>query len=237
MMDAEKHLRKSLAAIDGNKLITEFLNNDPVVESIANNCSRIALWANSLSEAEADNLAVPFLFEMQRASHDVAALLALSLYVPAAAAMRSMGETALYYTYFRTHFSELATLTSKPDYFVSKLEVLEFHKIHSVRYRLASKDVGFPGAFDAWYSKVSAIVHGQLPGAWGNRLALAETAHTPSVLAEAVKTFTDGVELVDLLLFLTAGGELWDRFHHSAKRTFLKGMSAQRRAILSLDGK
>jgi hypothetical protein len=236
-MDPEAHLRKSLAAIDGHALIAEFLKNGPVVEAVAGNCARVALWANSLREAEPDNLAVPFLFEMQRASHDVAALLAMSLYVPAAASMRSMGETALYYTYFRTHFSELATLASKPDFFVSKSEILEFHKTHSVKYRLVAKDVGFPGVFDVWYSRVSAIVHGQLPGAWGARQALADTAHNPTILADAVKTFSDGVDLVDLLLFLTAGGEFWDRFHHSAKRVLLKGMSAPRRVLLGLDGK
>lgn len=236
-MSAEDQLRKALGLIDGKVLAAEFLADAAAVTAVAAACERLALWTNVLRTAEPENLATPFLFEMQRSSHDVAALLASAFYVPAAAAMRTACETALYYTYFRNHAAELTTLAMQPEYFISKAEVLDFHKQHSPHYRRVGRDFGFPGVLDTWYSRVSAIVHGQLPGAWGRRLALEDTKHEPPVLKVALATFTEGVEVIHLLLLLTAGVELWGRFHHEAKKALLKGMPAQRRTLLGLDGK
>jgi hypothetical protein len=236
-MSAENQLRDAIGAIDFDALATEFLANGAALAGVAAGCERLALWTNTLRSAEPDNIAGPFLLEMQRSSHDVAALLSTALYVPAAAAIRTACETALYYTYFRSHSAELATLVARADYYVTKGEVLQFHKDHSQRYRQAARDVGFPGRLDTWYSQMSAIVHGQLPGTWGRRLSLRETKHEPAVMAAAQIAFAEGVEVIHYLLLLTAGSELWDRFHHSAKRALLKGMPAAQRTLLGLDGK
>lgn len=236
-MAADDHLRKALGAIDGKALVAEFLVDGAAVATVAAACERLALWANVLRSAEPENPAAPFLFEMQRSSHDVAALLAAAFYVPAAAAMRAACETSLYYSYFRTHIAELSTLAVRPEYFISKAEILDFHKEHSPYYRRVGRDFGFPTVLDSWYSRVSAIVHGQLPGTWGQRLALEDTKHELPVLKVALATFTEGVEVIHLLLLLTVGAELWGRFHHEAKKALLKGMPAPRRALLGLDGK
>ena len=134
-MSAEDQLRKALGLIDRKVLAAEFLADGAAVTAVAAACERLALWTNVLRTAEPENLAAPFLFEMQRSSHDVAALLASAFYVPAAAAMRAACETALYYTYFRNHAAELTTLAMNPEYFISKAEVLDFHKQHSPHYR------------------------------------------------------------------------------------------------------
>jgi hypothetical protein len=236
-MSASDSLRKALGAIDSNALKNEFLADSLVVHAIASGCERVALWSNQLISAEPDNPAVPFLHEMQRSSHDVAALLSVALYIPAAAAMRTTCETAIYYTYFRNHTSELVTLANDPSYYVSKSEVLDFHKVHSPSYRRAAREMGFPTELDIWYAKVSAIVHGQVPGAWGRRLALKDTKHEAAVLKVAVKMYGQGVDVIHKLLLLTAGAELWGRFHHEAKKTWLKGMPATQRTLLGLDGK
>lgn len=123
------------------------------------------------------------------------------------------------------------------DYYISKVEILDFHKLHSPFYRHASGDFGFPGALNSWYSSVSGIIHGQLPGKWGGRLALEDTKHDETVLRAALETFTKGVQVTHTLLLLTAGAELWGRFHHEAKKALLKGMPASQRAVLDLDGK
>jgi hypothetical protein len=236
-MSAANHLRMALGGIDGKGLTAQFLANPEAVTTVAENCERLALWTNALRVADPDNQAAPFLLEMQRSSHDVAALLALALYVPAAAAMRASCETALYYTYFRSHLAELTTLATKADYYISKAEILAFHEIHSSSYRHASRDFGFPGALNSWYSSVSRIVHGQLPGRWGRRLALEDTKHDQSILKAALETFTKGVQVTHTLLLLTAGAELWGRVHHEAKKALLKGIPAPQRAVLGLDGK
>jgi hypothetical protein len=236
-MSSTDSLRKALAAIDSNKLRNEFLADATVIQAVANGCERVALWSNQLVSAEPDNPAAPFLHEMQRSSHDVAALLSVALYIPAAAAMRTTCETAIYYTYFRNHSAELATLATNPDYYISKAEVLEFHKVHSPSYRMAARTLGFPTELDIWYGKVSAVIHGQVPGAWGRRLALKDTKHEAAVLKLALKMYAQGTDVIHKLLLLTAGAELWGRFHHEAKKAWLKGMPAEQRTLLGLDGK
>ena len=192
-MNAEKLLEDALNALDGRSRINEFVADAKAITGVASSCAQLAIWVNTLSAAEPDNPALAFLYEMQRSSHDVAALLATAFYVPAAAAMRSCCETALYYTYFRSHPVELTTLASNPDFYVSKQEILDFHKLHSIKYAKCSRELGFPSRLNEWYSRISAIVHGQLPGAWGARLALEDTRHQVKVLSIALKTFIDGV--------------------------------------------
>lgn len=236
-MSADDQLRGALADIDWNELTREFLADGASVSAIAGGCEKLALWTNALRGAEPDNLAAPFLLEMQRSSHDVAGLLATALYVPAAAAMRTACETALYYTFFRSHLAELSSLVARADYYVSKKEILHYHKEHSQRYRQVARDLGFPGRLDTWYSQMSAVIHGQLPGTWGRRLALKDTKYEPAVLVVAQHAFTEGVEVIHFLLLLTVGSELWDRFHHSAKKALLKGVTTAQRTLLGLDGK
>ena len=236
-MSAENSLKSALNSLDGGSRISEFIANEKAVTSVADSCAQIALWANTIRDAEPSNPALAFLYEMQRSSHDVAALLANAFYVPCAAAMRSCCETALYYTYFRTHQVELVTLASNPNYYISKQEILDFHKLHSPKYAKFSRGLGFPTVINEWYSRVSAVVHGQLPGAWGTRLALSDTKHEQKVLNIALKTFAEGTQTIHLLLLLTVGGELWGSFHHEAKRILLKGIPAATRTQLELDGK
>lgn len=236
-MSASDFLKSALGAIDSNSLIAEFVSDRAVVECVADSCELLALWCNELISCDPENLACPFLMEIQRASHDVAALLALALYVPAAASMRASCEAALYYSYFRTHSTELATLASCPSYFISKKEIIEFHKDHTVGYQKGHKIFGFPGILDRWYSQTSAIIHGQLPGTWGRRLALADTRHDSIILNTAVTEFRVGVSIINLFLLMTAGFENWSNIHHTAKMRFLKGLSPEDRAALCLDGK
>jgi len=235
-MNSEALLKASLSSLDPGARITEFVADASGVTAVASGCERLALWVNTIGSAESDNPSLPFLFEMQRSSHDVAALLASAFYVPAAAAMRSSCETAMYYSFFRSHAVELTTLATDPSYYISKKEILEFHKQHSPAYAKNAREFGFPGILNEWYSRVSAVVHGQLPGAWGRRTSLDKTEHDKKVLAVALRIFTEGVHIIDLFLLLTAGAELWGRFHHESKRVLLKGMPATKRALLGLEG-
>jgi len=235
-MSSEASLKASLDSLDAATRITEFVADGSAVTAVALGCERLALWVNTIRSAEPENPSLPFLFEMQRSSHDVAALLATAFYVPAAAAMRSSCETAMYYSFFRSHTVELTTLATDPSYYISKKEILDFHKQHSPAYVNNARDFGFPSILNEWYSRVSAVVHGQLPGAWGRRVSLDKTKHDQKVLAVALKTFAEGVHVIDLFLLLTVGAELWGRVHHESKKLLLKGVPAPKRALLGLDG-
>jgi hypothetical protein len=111
---------------------------------------------------------------MQVSSQYVAVLVALSLYKPAASAMRIMVETALYYTYFRTHHAELATLARDPAFYVEKRDLVEYHKKHTPDFGSLQSRLGVLVRLERWYSTVSAIVHGQIPGAWVEHKIVAE---------------------------------------------------------------
>ena len=106
------------------------LKDDEATAKIAAANLRLAVWALQLENADAGNPALSFVREMQIGGQHVTALVALSLYKPAAARIRSVFECALYYTYFRTHPSELQTLIRDPEYFVDKQELIDYHKKH-----------------------------------------------------------------------------------------------------------
>lgn len=235
-MSADDFLKAALNGVDSNARISEFIADAASTKAVAIQCERLSLWANSIILVEPNTPALPFLYEMQRSSHDIAALLASAFYVPAAGAMRSACETAMYYSYFRSHPAELTTLAASPEYYISKKEILEFHKQHSPKYSKHARDFGLPGRLDKWYSRVSAVIHGQLPGAWGRRLSLKDTKHEPKVLAVAVETFAEGVEAIHSFLLLTVGADLWGRFHQESKKALLKGLPAPKQALLGLDG-
>ena len=236
-MSTSESLRSALQAVNPNLLLAEFIQHDDHLQSIADGCAKIAIWSNTLSSVEPENPARPFLAEMQRASHDVAILVATALYVPAATAMRSALETALYYSYFRSHSAELTTLATLPNFYLSKKEILDYHKIHSPFYREYARDFGYPTRLEEWYSRISAIIHGQIPGTWGRRLAIAEMAHDDSVMQDSVISFTDGVDVIHRLFLLTAGAELWGAFHHESKRALSAGIPPDLRSKLNLDGR
>jgi len=146
-----------------------------------------------------------------------------------------MVESALYYTYFRTHLSELATLVRDSEYYVSRAEVLSYHKAHTPGFRQLQEKLGFMARLNAWYGNVSAIVHGQIPGIWTTHKALSDIRYSPKTLELLVADFCRGEQLVHELFLLTIGREMWDSISTGAKRALLTGMSAEERALLGLD--
>ena len=174
-MSLEK-LSAALNAVDWNKNVTNVLADTVSATTIAERNLRIAVWARQFEIADKGNPALCFVREMQIAGQHVAALIALALYKPAASSMRAMFETALYYSYFRTHPSELATLVRDVGFYVEKRTLLEYHKIHTPRFPELQHKLGLVSRLDHWYSQVSAVIHGQIPGAWVEHKTVAEIA-------------------------------------------------------------
>ena len=229
------HLAAAISAVDWNEHVRNFLTSTSVVERIAAANLRLALWAKELVSADRGNPAISFVHEMQQAGFYVALAAGLALYKPAAAAIRTVGETALYYTYFRTHLVELTTLSREAKFFVAKSDILQFHKIHTVSYQKSAALLGQPGNFEAWYSKMSAIVHGQLPGTWGQLAALDQITPDDVLLEKLTDAFEAGVKNVHEIFLLTVGNELWPRFTTPVKKLLLVGMPGGTRIALGLD--
>jgi hypothetical protein len=233
-MSANK-LATALKSVTWSPNIHAFLGEAGLVNEVASANMRLATWALQFETIDKGNPALCFVREMQVASHHVAALLGLALYKPAAGAMRTAIETALYYSYFRTHPSELATLAGDPDFFITKNDVIDYHKVHTADFKDLQARLGVASGLSAWYSKVSAVLHGQVPGAWVTHKSMSEIKFDRTTLQVAVTAFVEGEDLIHRFFLCTAGRQLWGSISTSAKQVLLKGLSGQVKTALGLD--
>lgn len=155
-------LDAALSSVDWAGNVASFLTETEVKEKLAACNVRLAIWSKQLEQADRNNPALAFVREMQSAGQMVVALTALALYKPAASSLRTVIETALYYTYFRTHHCELATLLREKTYFVGKGEIIDYHKLHTDNFKPFQERLGLLALMEQSYSSLSAIVHGQL---------------------------------------------------------------------------
>jgi len=224
-------LSSALSAVDWNNNVQVFLKDTKSAEIVADVSMKLAVWARQLETVDHENPSISFIREMQISSQQVAALTALALYKTAAGAMRSMFENALYYT----HLSELETLVRDPAYFVDKRQLIEYHKTHTVRFTELQSKLGLITRLNTWYSKVSAIVHGQIPGKWTEHKTLSDIKHIEATRALVVEVFREGGDLVHCLFLCTVGQNFWDVFSTPSKKMLLAGLSGDLKKALMLD--
>jgi hypothetical protein len=155
-----------LSSVAWNANIQAAFLDKPSLGKLEASLLRIAVWSKQLEVCDEKNPALCFIREMQVAAQQGAALLGLCIYKASAASARTILETCLYYTYFRTHPQELASLIRVKKYFVSKAELLDYHRLHTPNFMIHQEIFGLLGNLETWYSGVSAVVHGQIPGAW-----------------------------------------------------------------------
>lgn len=230
-----KHLKTALASVDWNANVKVFLENEETTEKVEKANLRIAVWAKQLESADEGNPALSFVREMQTAGHLVAACLSLALYKAAAGSIRSLLENALYYTFFRSHKNELITLARNPKYFVDKNDILEFHKVHTIDFAATQQSLSLVQDLEVWYSHISSIVHGQLPGKWNSQINLADIAHDTKIMAAAVQLFSEGETLVHRLFLCTVSRELWDFFSQTGKAKLIAGLDGKHKDLLKID--
>lgn len=233
-MTANK-LATALGAVDWVQNVTAFLKDGTSTEALGRATLRLAVWSKQFENVDKGNPALCFIREMQVASQHVAVLTALALYKPAAASMRTMFETALYYSYFRTHHSELATLAVDSTFYVAKHNLLDYHNKHTVDFKSLQEALGLTSNLNEWYHTVSSITHGQIPGTWVEHKSVAAIKHIKSTQDIVVETFIDGEEIVHRLFLCTVGKELWDGFSSNAKRRLLSGLHGDVKTKLGLD--
>jgi len=229
-----KKLETTLFSVDWNANIRDFLK-DNLSSDIAECNMRLAVWSKQFEDIDKGNPALSFIREMQTAGHHVAALTSLAIYKPAASAMRTVLETALFYTYFRSHLCELASLVHNDNYFIQKSDLLDYHKMHTPNFNDLQNRFGLIEKMNKWYHCISSIVHGQFPGIWTTYKSLAETKHREELLADVVEKFCEGEEIVHQLFLCTVGRELWNGFSTTSKRKLIKGIPGETKAALGLD--
>jgi hypothetical protein len=228
-------LGSALNAVDWKGNIAALLSDTKAAEQLAHANLQIAIWSRQFEDVDKGNPALCFIREMQVASQHVAVLVALSLYKPAAGCMRSMLETALYYSYFRTHPAELETLARSTGYYPEKREILDFHKEHTPSFPELQQKLGVISRMDKWYGTVSSLVHGQIPGAWIEHKSVAEIKPIKATQDLAISTFAEGADIVRRIFLCTAGRQLWDGFSSEAKKQLLANLHGDEKKSLNLD--
>lgn len=227
-------LASVLKSIPWNENVNALCGHSRATERIESGLIRIALWAQQLEIADKNNPALCFVREMQVQGHFIAALLGAALYKPVATAQRALVENALYYSYFRTHPKELATLVRDARYYEEKTSIVEFHKQHSSGFVERDLKMSIVGRLNDWYKNISAIVHGQIPGKWIGHSSLADICHAPALIDEALEKFEAATSIVNDLFLATVAQDLWSDFSREVRKELLKGLSGDVRTILAL---
>lgn len=235
-MATSKHLAGALQSVDWNNNVASFCNATVITSRFETASLRIATWSKQFENIEgSNNPAICFVREMQTAGHLAVTATALCCYKLAASGMRTMIETALYYTYFRLHPAELATLIRDNKWHIKKQDIIEYHQIHTVGFAELQKKYSIASLLSPWYSKMSAIIHGQLPGVWHAQNSISDTVQNDDLLVEVIEEFENCVELIDRIFFCTAGRELWQSFSSTSKKALMHGMAGETKALLGID--
>ncbi len=228
-------LSAAIKGVNWSGSVASFTAESASLERLDSACTRLAVWAAQLELADKGNPALSFVRAAQASAHHVVATCALALYRASAASIRSIVENGLYYTYFRTHPVELSTLVRDSAYYVTRSDLIAFHKTHTPEFKTLQDKLGYVGRLETWYSQISAIVHGQIPGTWvehGSLEGIKFHAGTLAIVADQMKS---AEQLLHELLLLTVGRELWDKFSSPSKKTLLSGVAGEIKTALKLD--
>jgi hypothetical protein len=228
-------LESALLAVDWDKNIKDFAKITGEQDRIYKAAQVLSIWAKQLEDSDSGNPALCFIREMQIESQQSMITLGLGIYKASAASMRALVETALYYSYFRSHPSELETLVRDKEYYITKPEVLNFHKAHSANFMKLQARLGFITKLEEWYSESSAIIHGQIPGRWVTFSAVSGVALHEATLKDAVQMFCAACSLVHHLLLCTIAPLLWHTFQSSVKQQLIKSLPGDFKALAKLD--
>lgn len=227
------NLRTALGAVDWNKNVADFCKSDKRVSRLTSCCFKISLFAHEISFQDFDNPAIPFLQEMKASAFQVPACLSLGLAKPAAGLMRAAVESALYYSYFRTHPQELKTLLSKPIYYQTRKKIIDYHLLHTEGFGKNDQSLHLTMKLDKWYGEISALVHGQIPGVWTSK-SLAKTTPLLKESESPIKIFERAADIIQLLFLMTISKEDWEGISPLARAKLLNGLNAGQLSAIGL---
>ncbi len=228
-------LQAALSSANWSNNVNAFLADASACGRLSECNMRLAIWARQFENTDKGNPALSFIREMQIAGQNVTVLVALSMYKPAASVIRTVLETALYYSYFRSHPAEMATLAKAEGYYVEKRDIIDFHRRHTPTFSTTQQKLGVVSRIDNWYSEISSIVHGQIPGTWIDHKAITEIAPIKSTQYTVIEFFSKGEDIVHRLFLCTVGAQLWHGFSSQAKAKLLSGLTGDEKKVLALD--
>jgi len=220
-----QELRSILSSIDWNESARNFTRQRRRPEVFENSAKIISAWNYELSFFDCSNKANSFLQEMKASLFYVPACAALGFIKPAAASLRTAVESALYYTYFRNHPAELETLHRNEKFYLSKNEIIDYHSLHSQNFPSRQDALDLLGELNRWYSNISAIIHGQIPGVWTSH-SLSDTAFKSEDSAAILKEFKTTVKIINKLFLATLERDAWEGLSSHGRQLFLGEISS-----------
>lgn len=231
-------LADELSATDWAGNVKRFCSSTRHVERIEVAVGRVALWGHELERSYPENKALPFLREARVQAQQGAALVALALYRPSAAASRAVVESALYFSYFRDHPVELATLARSrgvaKDWYIDKRQILDYHREHTLEFEHRQGALDLVAHLERWYRHVSSVVHGQKPGLLLSHVRLSQLRHTDDALDASVSLFEEAAEVLHRLFLVTLAGHIWPDLDPEVRRSLSKGTSKEKLKVLGL---
>lgn len=228
-------LAASIKAIDWNAVVRNSTAQTGIFDRVEAQTLLIAHWVRQLTRHYQNNPATPFLYEMQAAAREVGILLALGRTKAAAGSIRVVVENSLYFVYFVDHPIELTSLRLNKSYYMTKAGVMEYLKAHIPNFTVRAAAFELISALNDWYSDISAIVHGQVPGQWSPDMKITSDPPSQDALDVATKAFERGCQIASQLFIVCLAPRCWDDFSTASKKVILRGVSADKRAALQLN--
>lgn len=230
-----EQLQEKLTSVDWKKNISSSIAAKTAIERLDKACGRIAVWSRQFEIIDKGNPALSFVRGLQVCSQHIAACTCLGLYRAAAASIRGTVENGLYYSYFRDHPVELTSLVRESSYYLSRNDIIDYHKLHTVNFKDLQNSLGLVGRLDEWYKRISAVVHGQIPGQWVEHTSLEGISFHQETLDIVIKEFETGEKILHDFFLITIGRNEWDRLSTKSKKHLISGMPGDIKTILGLD--
>ena len=234
MTDAAERLLACVRRVDWDRNSSAFCENPSWPQRVDDALAVVAVWVHQLEKMDQGNPALSFVREAHSSAIAASVLMAVGMYKPAAASMRACLECAMYFSFFRDHPAELRTLTLSPAFYVTKEYIVDYFKTHGVRFGEREQAVAFLSRLAPWYARISAVIHGQVPGVWSNGPRLDDDHSDSDRVVEVLEFFERMSELVNGCFIATLPEAHMRVIDKSARDLLAKGMSAEKRRVLML---
>ncbi|ELP6741180.1 hypothetical protein WD376_004259 [Vibrio vulnificus] len=188
---------------------------------------KLSNWCRQIENVYNNNPSLPFIREAQVSAQDFFCLVSLGLYKSSASSLRTILESFLYFSYFKDHPVELNSLINVAKYYISKADILAYHNLHTPDFTDRSRRVGLTSRLEKSYAKISAIVHGQMPGVWHSSPSLANKRYDKDLVKEAINEFVEVVGIVNLMMLMLISDEDWNNIDQKVKAILINGVDSK----------
>ena len=141
--------------------LQKFTQSEQAVK-LASSFDKTLCWCVGLSQVFKENPARIHLDGVRSEVVNILALLPFYFYRQSLICLRIILDEVLAFSYFESHPKEFKTLLRDPNFYVSKKNICEFHKVHSWD-NINSKQIDVGSQIELQYRELSRVIHAQTP--------------------------------------------------------------------------